>query len=498
MARAIAFSTSAPSANTMSDSLRPLHAGPVWNRLPLHLRQAGGQRAVAGPAREALRPRLLITIYVAALPLWWILGVDFAMPLLLASALFCISPATHRHFTASDHLLVAVIVAMGSAAYLNGFLIGQHTLRFAAALYNLSIWICGLIVLQQARGILLHGSAGREVVLRAGFAAFLIFAAVAWGSFIAAYALGETALEVPSLFGMTAGNMVPTSAALIKQSTVVVFTRPDWGLPGVEMPRIVVYGPYPTATAAVTAVLGTLALLHLQRRGRHPALAFIAIEALIFLTLAITLTRSILAGWLLGAIVAALIFGTVWRRILAVGALAVTIPLSFYVDLSGAVDYRGYSTESRFENYDRAVSRTLDRNPILGLGVKPREQDNHIAVGSHSTFVSSFTKSGTLGLSLVMAYLVLLPAYRWLGAIVGASRRSTVEMAELRILFNLQVALWVWLCFEDLDAPATAAMLIFLAFALIEVTLRRRPDGIGSGLGVGFTGGAGRLPRGAV
>jgi hypothetical protein len=50
-------------------------------------------------------------------------------------------------------------------------------------------------------------------------------------------------------------------------------------------------------------------------------------------------------------------------------------------------------------------------------------------------------------------------------------------MAELRILFNLQVALWVWLCFEDIDAPATAAMLIFLAFALIEVSLRIGPRG---------------------
>src|SRR3546814_4458256 len=91
------------------------------------------------------------------------------------------------------------------------------------------------------------------------------------------------------------------------------------------------------------------------------------------------------AGWLLGAIAAALLFGTAWRRVLAIGALVVAIPVSFHVDLSGAADHRGYSTESRFANYDRAVGRTLDHNPIRRLGVKPREQDNHIAVGSHST-----------------------------------------------------------------------------------------------------------------
>src|SRR3546814_8333080 len=104
---------------------------------------------------------------------------------------------------------------------------------------------------------------------------------------------------------MSSGNLIPTSAVLIKESTVIEFTRPDWGLPGVAMPRIVIYGPYPTATAAVTAVLGTLTLLHLQGRERSPALAFFALEGLVFLTLAITLTRSLVAGWLLGAIAAA-------------------------------------------------------------------------------------------------------------------------------------------------------------------------------------------------
>src|SRR3546814_16768319 len=95
---------------------------------------------------------------------------------------------------------------------------------------------------------------------------------------------------------MTSGNLVPTSAALIKESTVIEFTRPDWGLPGVAMPRIVIYGPYPTATAAVNAALGTLALPHLPGRPRSPALAFFPLEAPVFLTPALTPTPSLLAG----------------------------------------------------------------------------------------------------------------------------------------------------------------------------------------------------------
>lgn len=463
----------------MPASLHPLHAT-RGGYLPLFPQQEGRRRARALPERQAQRARVVLGAYVLTLPLWWILGVDFAMPLLLAGTLFYVSPATHRDFTAADHLLAAIIVTMASAAYLSGFLIGQHTMRFAAALYNLSIWLCGLVVLQQARCIVARDPAGRKTILRAGFIGFLMFVTVAWGAFGGSYALDRLALEMPSLFGMALGDMVPASAALIKQSATVSFTRPDWGLPGVAMPRVVVYGPYPTAAAAVTAVLGTLALLHL--RARSSTLLFVAVEALILLTLAITLTRSVLAGWLVGAAAAALIFGPPWRRIMTAGALAVAIPLLVHFDFSAAVDYREYSTESRFENYERAVGRTLDWNPILGLGVKPREADNHIAVGSHSTFVSSFTKGGTLGLSLVVAYLVLLPAYRWTGAIASLGQRTAGEKAELRILFNLQIALWVWLCFEDIDAPATAAMLVFLAFAVMEVSLRptfgRRAGGL--------------------
>src|SRR3546814_13374776 len=94
--------------------------------------------------------------------------------------------------------------------------------------------------------MLVDGGRGRKAILRAGMLAFLAFASIAWGSFVSAYALDKHNLEMPTLFGMTLGHLVPASAALIKESTAVAFTRADWGLPGVAMPRLVVYGPYPT------------------------------------------------------------------------------------------------------------------------------------------------------------------------------------------------------------------------------------------------------------
>ena len=445
---------------------------------PYEPRQARLTWADASPARTEARARLLFQAYLLGLPLWWALGIDFAMPLILACALLFNSIAPHRSFTLSDYLLAGVILTLGISAYLNGFLVAQQEIRVVAALYNLSLWICGLILIQQLRFLFERDHGHRKALLKTLLVAFLLHVTIDWGSFLSAYAIGRFDLQMPSLLGALLGNAVHDLPPLIRQSVTLVFTRADWGLPGVPMPRIVAYAPYPTATAVSIAVLGTLALLNVLGRERVRGPAVIMIEALIVLTLAITLTRSILGGWLLGLIVANLIFGTAWRRIAAFAGLAAGLLVIAQVDLTGAVQYRGYSSESRFENYVRAIDQTMETNPILGLGIKPREEGNHIAVGSHSTFVSAFTKGGIVGLSFAVAYLVLMPGARWFGAAASPVHSVRASRAELRVLLNLQVAVWVWLSFEDIDAPATAAMLIFIGFAFIDVALRRRemPD----------------------
>jgi hypothetical protein len=189
-----------------------------------------------------------------------------------------------------------------------------------------------------------------------------------------------------------------------------------------------------------------------------------------------------------GALVANLLFGTGYRRLAACGAIAVALMLVVQAGLSNVEQYRAYSSESRFNNYVRAFNQTLTSNPVFGLGFKPREEDNHIAVGSHSTLVSSFTKGGTLAASLVVAYLFFVPAVRWIAVFGVAGPDDAVQrrrlQSERRVLLNLQVAIWVWVCFEDIDAPAAAATLIFLAFAFIEAASRsarsRLPDAVKS------------------
>lgn len=421
------------------------------------------------------RARLLLQAYLLSIPLWWFLGFDFIVLQVLAALLVLACPDALRRFTLGDYLLVALILVLGGSAYVAGFLIAQNPARFVAAAYNLSFWICGLILAMQIRHLWARSEEGRAMLLGTAHVTFLVVVASCWAVFVLAYAIHNMSLITPSLFGILLGNHIPSWAPLVERYASLVYTLADWGLPGVPMPRVQVFGPYPTATAATVAVLGALSLMYLNLRRPAARLLPAIIEGVIFATIAITLTRSVLGGWVMGAVAANVLFGDTFRRVGATLAAVCLIGLIALgaINLSGATEYRNYSSESRFDSYARAIEETIAFSPVFGLGIKPREE-SHIAVGSHSTVVSSFTKGGIIGLTFAILFLFLRPAWRWalasMACITAPNGIAAGQQAEMRILFNLQAALWVWLCFEDIDAPATAAALIFVAIALIERT----------------------------
>ena len=170
-----------------------------------------------------------------------------------------------------------------------------------AALYNLSLWIVGLTVIQQIRYVLGSDELRRNAILRAGYWAFVFFVALGTTAVVLAYVNHRFSLALPSVFGLLLGHAVPEGAVIVEQATKLVFARPDWGLPGVPMPRLTIYGPYPTATGAIAAVCGTMALLYLQFVRRAPAVAIFAFEGLIVLDAGVhadALDSSRLARWM--------------------------------------------------------------------------------------------------------------------------------------------------------------------------------------------------------
>jgi hypothetical protein len=427
-------------------------------------------------ARHLIRPAqsldsrstTILLIFVAGLPIWWALGLDFLTPAALAVLLVLANLAPHRDVRPTDMVLLGIIALFTLSAVINGFFAEWQPLRVWAALYNISILTAGLIVLQHSRAAL-RTPAGLPQFLKTAAFAFVVFALVAWSVAIVAYASGQLDRNVPTLLGAFVGKGTLASAApLIERSAQMGLTRPDWGIPGTPIARVYIYGPYPSATAVIAAVLGASTLLFVRR---SPARSLGGVVQLLVVgTLLLTLTRTVVVGWLAGLAIANLVFGSPLRRMLAIVAVSVGVLLAVQSDTGSVNSYR--PPTGRFVNYERAVRETLEASPIIGKGFKAREEGNHIAIGSHSTLVSAFTKGGIVGLALVALFFFVVPALRWVGIAAAPPRTAWPDKADLRILLTLQVTLWSWLCFEDIDAPAMAAMLIFISLGLIEVATR--------------------------
>jgi hypothetical protein len=407
-------------------------------------------------------------MFVAGLPIWWALGLDFLTPFALAGLLILASLAPHQDVRPTDMVLLGIIALFTVSVVINGLIAEWHPVRVGAALYNISILAAGLIVLQHARAALAT-AAGMPRLLNSCAFAFVIFALVAWSCAIVAYASGQLDRNVPTLLGAFIGKGVLASTApLIERSAQMGLTRADWGIPGTPIARVYIYGPYPAATAMIAAVLGAATLLFVRRSPARSLGG--AVQLLVIATLLLTLTRTVVIGWLAGFAIANLVFGSLARRVMVILITSLGVVLFVQANTESVNSYR--PPTGRFENYDRAVGETLETSPIIGKGFKAREEGNHIAVGSHSTLVSAFTKGGVIGLGLVACYFFVAPLFRWIAVAASPPRDGWPDKSELRILLTLQVTLWSWLCFEDIDAPAMAAMLVFISLALIEVATR--------------------------
>ncbi|HZD53338.1 MAG TPA: hypothetical protein VE175_09835, partial [Woeseiaceae bacterium] len=187
---------------------------------------------------DVTRARLILQAYLLSIPLWWFLGLDFITLQGFTVLLVLACPASFRCFTIGDYLLLGLIASFGASAYVIGFLVEQETTRFLAALYNLSFWVCGLILMTQVRHLWAADAHERFRLLRTAHLTFLIVVASCWALFVLAYAIRSLSLITPSAFGILVGNHVPDSAPLVQRYTSLVYTLVDWGLPGVPMPRV--------------------------------------------------------------------------------------------------------------------------------------------------------------------------------------------------------------------------------------------------------------------
>lgn len=409
-------------------------------------------------------------------PVTWVLGISLLYyPLvLIACAVAYVKKFKFTWYAFLGMILVAYLCAR-ALIYQAG---GGSSYRAFAAYYNAAVLLTLFLLYAFSRGIFARG--GEQARLFIGGACERIFYLVS-GLTIASWLV---AFIVPSLrkvvsFPTPIGLAIKTNLpGILSTAQHASFTRADWGA-GVPIPRSMVMAGFPTSAAMVVAALGFLALYRcsmLNNKWREAV-----VNLLMLVCVAMTLTRTIVVGMIIGYLATNFVRKKTNFRILIIVFIAFTtvFTASWYLSrqehtgYQSAASFRSSSTETRMASYKAAYELAMNEGPIFGLGVKPRDDAQlKIPVGSHSTPIGMFLKGGIFAEILALLLLFIIPAYWTFAMYVRYSRAREKSWKDtcykhFVLSFRFLLVLFPWLIFEDVDAYVFTSMLVFFVFTMI-------------------------------
>lgn len=402
-------------------------------------------------------------------PLAWLLGASELLTIaavLVSSVALVRSPWTRLQWPA---LTMAAFLLTGVGALTWAIARGAPTERAVAALFNLAVWTLGFLVWLVVRS---HDRVSdRRMLLRSVRDAGL-WAGVAAGITLIAWSQGARGLSFATpLAAILPDGVSQQLPAILASAVAPIVYRLDWFF-GIAVPRLQAFHPYPNALALTSslAVVAHVALRGPQGteagrgRARH-----VAVLVLLGLPLVSTWSRTTLLAFgavgffaLLLQVVPkggrSLVAASVaWFAIVIVSAMLLSPSVATEV-VSRVNDARAGSTATRFNLYAATLALAMER-PWVGYGIKPRTEAMSIPIGSHSTLFGTALKSGVVGLSLLVTWLVVLSG-RSLGAMLTGGR------AERALAVGVLVIV-AWSLIEDLDAPVVAAVQAFTIMGLL-------------------------------
>lgn len=405
-------------------------------------------------------------------PLWWILGIRFAVFHVLAilMAAKTIQRKKQRRekcsFPSEGWWLLAFAGIYFLSLLIN--LSGTPSSRVLASLNNFSFWILGWVIIW----IIANNITQKNVTcwLKAArilglFTAVFVLISMMYGLFI------ERSFKITSLLGVVLPDSlfqtISEKAPLLKHSLVPRIIAPTlifkkW------VPRPVGFNVYGTALGATLFILIALTWAGYKQSGQKKGKAVV-----LFLqgaALVLSFSRIAVLGFILAAVLIFLVIHLRKRTVHICFAcfclalivfVAVISPQKVYKTVS---DFRKGSTSFRIQLYGMTLEKAL-KKPILGYGYKPRPEDLPVPVGSHSMYVGILYKTGFAGSAVFLFFWAVVIRRWWLDrTLYGRDKHpgplwSATGTALIGGLF--------WMLTEDLDAPPLTAFLFFLVVGII-------------------------------
>ncbi len=240
----------------------------------------------------------------------------------------------------------------------------------------------------------------------------------------------------------------------------------DW-INGVQTYRFLGYMDYGNLVIFCMVFFYPLALIALRGKG----IAALALTVALFPVIDATNSRTGLMLYLLLVLgyllfeMQPVLFGYYKSRkyalfVMAVaGALAVAVlcyePIMRVI--KAIMEMREGSNGMRAMIYTKSLQAMWERSPVIGIGIKDMLMD--YPLGSHSTYIGVFYKSGVLGGSIYMISLLFMAGKLLLGK--DAGRR----MVTLKICIAAAMLL---MGLEDVDGANWCVCLFYVLLALIQ------------------------------
>jgi O-antigen ligase len=288
---------------------------------------------------------------------------------------------------------------------------------------------------------------------------FCIFSIICWKK-------GNSFLQFESLLL----RFLPDSLHfdIIKGSMLINIVRTDW-FSGHPWPRVSGFFIYPTALGMGMIVIMLMSFLYYRSVKMNKLKVALEI-GIMFIPLFFSLSRTVFVAFMFAfLIVHALSLSKGKKLYLNLSILCflsiLIVPTVFFIQevFEFFLEAREGSTNLREKVYLLAISTALN-NPILGIGVKYEVPGIEIPIGSHSSYISIFLKTGFLGLISVLTFQLTI-ILNWIKA------KSFIKDSFQRILWKylgvIYFSINIWMITEDIDAPQIVALFYFITCGLI-------------------------------
>jgi hypothetical protein len=425
-----------------------------------------------GHWRDPLELRQLkaVAFTVLLLPLNWLLGTTLPFVYGVTAYLLMAPQRLSALEVALASLAGALLLGLGVALP-----DGVEASRVVAALFNLSIVLVVVVFANFGRKIQLRGDpAGHrtDAIYRAALVCFGVQAAVVLGTKAYVTLTGQQELGFRTLVLGAFGEL----PGVLSFYSHVALSSVDWTGDNPSL-RIIGLGIYATEGALLLLVVGLFGAIYLANRRRW--LGVLLVELVIFAMLVLTASRTTALAYIVSL---PLLLTLAGRRVVGATLLLAPVLLAGCIvfgthaaDLMAALftrisEARPGSSAGRFANYTLAIDLVREHNVLTGLGVKPRDNAiSEIPIGSHSTWISMFTKGGLIALAALAAvYLALLGKVvtSQLVLLFRPTGSNPSRAAELVYLSRCVLVVLVWWLTEDFDAAAYQAVMAGLSFGL--------------------------------